>query len=53
MIRSERRYGSLYRSFSLPQEIDLDGATAKYKDGILELNLPKKAGSQTAKLTVQ
>lgn len=53
VIRSERYYGSLYRSFSLGQDVDQSGATAKYADGILELTLPKKATSAARKLTVQ
>jgi len=53
VIRSERYYGSLYRSFSLGQDVDQAGAAAKYADGILELSLPKKAASVTKKLTVQ
>jgi HSP20 family protein len=53
VIRSERYYGSLYRSFTLGQEVDQAGASAKYTDGILELTLPKKATSETKKLAVQ
>jgi len=53
VIRSERYYGSLYRSFSLGQDVDQAGATAKYTDGILELTLPKKAASAVKKLAVQ
>ena len=39
-IRRERRYGSFSRSFDVTG-IDENGITASYKDGILELNLPK------------
>ena len=53
VIRSERYYGSLYRSFSLGQDVDQSGASAKYADGILELTLPKKATAAARKLTVQ
>jgi len=53
VIRSERYYGSLYRSFSLGQDVYQAGATAKYTDGILELTLPKKAASVVKKLAVQ
>ena len=53
VIRNERYYGSLFRSFSLAQNVDQAGASAKYADGILELSLPKKVGSETKKLTVQ
>lgn len=53
VIRNERYYGSLYRSFSLGQDVDQAAASAKYADGILQLTLPKKAGSAAKKLTVQ
>jgi HSP20 family protein len=53
IVRSERYYGSLFRSFSLAQDIDQAGASAKYTDGILELTLPKKATSETKKLSIQ
>lgn len=53
LLRSERYYGSLYRSFSLPLEIDRAAASAKYTDGVLELTLPKKPGGPTQKLTIQ
>jgi HSP20 family protein len=53
VIRSERYYGSLFRSFSLAQDVDQPAASAKYADGILELTLPKKVTSETKKLTVQ
>ncbi|HEX8963151.1 MAG TPA: Hsp20/alpha crystallin family protein [Rhodocyclaceae bacterium] len=50
VVRSERYYGSVSRSFSLAQEVDQSGAQAKYNDGVLELTLPKKAGA--AKKTI-
>ena len=53
VIRSERYYGSLYRSFSLGQDVDQTGASAKYSDGILQLTLPKKATSAAKKLSIQ
>ncbi len=40
-IRRERRYGSFARSFDVA-DIDADGIKADYKNGVLELNLPKK-----------
>lgn len=53
VIRSERYYGSMSRSFSLAQDVDEKTAKAKYTDGVLELTLPKKAGSHTGKIAVQ
>jgi len=53
VIRSERYYGSMSRSFSLAQDVDEKTAKAKYTDGVLELTLPKKAGSHPGKIAVQ
>lgn len=52
LIRSERYYGSLYRSFTLGHEIDEAAADAKYVDGILELTLPKRATSRVKTVSV-
>ncbi|POZ62750.1 Hsp20/alpha crystallin family protein [Chromobacterium alticapitis] len=43
-LRSERYYGMVSRSFQLPQDIDREAASAKYENGVLLLNLPKKHG---------
>jgi HSP20 family protein len=53
MLRSERYYGAMTRSFTLASEVDEKAATAKYTDGVLELTLPKKPGGTSRKLTVQ
>lgn len=42
LLRSERYFGSVSRSFQLPQEIDPNQAKAKYDNGVLTLTLPKK-----------
>lgn len=52
VIRSERYYGKVLRSFSLPHEIDEAKAIAKYADGVLNLTLPMKVKAATRKLTV-
>lgn len=43
LLRSERCYGRLERSFSLETDVDEAAAQAKYGDGVLTLTLPKKA----------
>jgi HSP20 family protein len=53
MLRSERYYGSVARSFTLATDVDEKAASAKYTDGVLELTLPKKAGSTSRRLQVQ
>jgi len=52
VIRSERYYGKVYRSFSLGQEVDQKATKAKYVDGVLELTLPKKPGRAGKQITV-
>ena len=39
--RLERAYGSFERRLHLPDEVDADGATATYKQGVLSIVLPK------------
>jgi HSP20 family protein len=51
-IRSERYYGEVYRSFTLSQDVDQKEATAHYKDGVLELTLPKKPGGSAKQISV-
>lgn len=53
MLRSERYYGAMSRSFTLATDVDDKAAAAKYTDGVLELTLPKKAGSASRRLQVQ
>jgi HSP20 family protein len=38
---SERRFGSFRRAIQLPQHIDRDKIDAKFKNGVLEVTLPK------------
>ncbi|HYE14582.1 MAG TPA: Hsp20/alpha crystallin family protein, partial [Pyrinomonadaceae bacterium] len=40
--RVERSYGAFTRSFTLPQTISPDGATAEYKNGVLRVALRKR-----------
>ena len=53
VLHSERVYGKVSRSFTLPQEIDESKAEAKFKDGVLELTLPKKAAAQRKQISIQ
>jgi HSP20 family protein len=39
-FRSERSYGSFYRSFRLPEGVDTSKAQATFKDGVLEVEVP-------------
>lgn len=53
VLRSERYSGKVARSFTLASDVDEGKAVAKYTDGVLELTLPKKAGSTAKKLAIQ
>ena len=53
LIHSERYYGMVSRSFSLPCEVDEKATVAKYKDGVLDLTLPKKSGNGSRRVTIQ
>ncbi len=47
-IRREYNYRSFKRSFTLDDKIDATGIDAKYVNGVLTLNLPKKEEVKTA-----
>jgi len=49
VLRTERYYGKLQRSFSLPQDIDQARAVAACENGVLTLTLPKKVQEPTRK----
>jgi HSP20 family protein len=51
-LRIERYYGQQSRTFTLGAEIDEGKAEAIYRNGVLQLTLPKKPGTQARKLTV-
>jgi HSP20 family protein len=40
--RSERSYGRFERRIALPAEVQADKATATFKNGVLEVTLPKQ-----------
>lgn len=42
MVRNERLFGAFSRSFSLPENTDIEKISAKYENGVLEVVIPKK-----------
>lgn len=46
VLRSERYFGEVSRSFRLGHALDEAATTASFKDGVLELVLPKKTVSE-------
>lgn len=53
ILRQERQQGFASRSFTLACPVDDGKVDASYKDGILELKLPKKAEAGTRRITIQ
>ena len=53
VLRTERYYGEVSRSFQLPSDIDEANAKARYDNGVLCLTLPKKISSAPQRLTVE
>lgn len=51
--RREISRGSFSRTLALPAEVDADGAKASFKDGILELTVPKVAKAKRRRIEVQ
>jgi HSP20 family protein len=49
----ERSYGSFYRSFTLPKNVDAEKISAEYKDGVLHVTLPKREEVKPKKVEVK
>jgi len=52
VLHSERYYGMVSRSMQLPSDVDSQAAKAEYKDGVLNLVLPKKTSAQSKRLAI-
>ena len=52
VLRSERYFGKVSRSFQLEQDLDDTLASAKFNEGVLELTLPKRIASPSKRLTI-
>ena len=50
--RSERSYGSFYRSIPLPEGAQTEQARAEFKDGVLEVSVPVPASQQQRGRTI-
>lgn len=51
--RIERRFGSFVRSFTLPQTVDTNTASAEYDAGVLTVTLAKKAEAKPKQVKVE
>ena len=50
--RVERSYGSFTRSFTLPQTVSAEGATAEYRNGVLRVILPKREETKARRIEI-
>jgi len=53
LLHTERLFGKVTRSFTLPQDIDEAKVEARLRDGVLELTLPKKAAEKRKPIPIQ
>jgi HSP20 family protein len=51
--RIERRYGSFYRSFTVPTTVNQDGVKASYDAGVLRVELAKREESKPKQIKIQ
>ena len=50
--RVERAYGQFVRSFTLPNNVDRDSIKASFRDGVLELDLPKREEAKPRQIQI-
>lgn len=51
-LRIERTYGSFSRSFGLPNTVNTEAIKAEYKNGVLTVEMPKRAESKPKQVKV-
>ena len=51
--RVERAYGSFTRSFTLPNTVTAEGATAEYSNGVLRVTLPKREETKARRIEIK
>ena len=51
--RSERSYGSFFRSIALPSTVDAGKIEADYDNGVLEITIPKKPEVKPKKVAIK
>jgi HSP20 family protein len=50
--RKERSYGKFQRAFRLPADVDSDKIKAEFKDGVLQVEVPKPEQAKTKEVTI-
>ncbi len=51
--RIERFYGTFQRAFTLPDTVDVEKIKAAYKNGVLEITIPKKPETKPKQIKVE
>ena len=51
--RVERVYGNFSRSFTLPRTVDAEKISAAYREGILEIDVPKKEEAKPKNIRIE
>ncbi len=51
-FKTERFYGSFFRTIPLPSEVEVNKVDARYQDGVLTLTLPKKEESKPKQISI-
>ena len=50
--RVERTFGSFYRTFTFGVPVNAEGVTASYRDGVLEVNVPKAEAAKPKRVAI-
>ena len=50
--RIERAYGTFTRTFSLPRSVDASQIVADYRNGVLEISIPKKEEAKPKQIAI-
>ena len=50
--RVERAYGQFIRSFTLPNNVDREGIRASFRNGVLEIELPKREEAKPRQIRI-
>jgi len=50
--RRERSYGKFQRAFTLPADVDSDKIKAEFKDGVLQIEVPKPEEKKAKQVTI-
>ncbi|MBI3288406.1 MAG: Hsp20/alpha crystallin family protein, partial [Elusimicrobia bacterium] len=52
-LRRELPHGQFYRAFTLPTDVKADQVKANYREGVLEIHLPKSESAKPRTVTIE